>query len=92
MEWVGGIESLRDNDTCGVVGLRLGYEELGYLPNVLLAARATTSCLLYQIAAPSAAAFLLPWRINDSVEQLLQHNEEYDSRRFINSNDLDALV
>ena len=48
------------NDTCGIVGLQLGSDEQGHPPNVLLAARATTRCLIHQIAAPSAAAFLLP--------------------------------
>ncbi len=59
MDWVLGIETSLDNDTCGVVGLQLGYDEQGHPPNVLLSARATTSCLINQIAAPSAAAFLL---------------------------------
>ena len=49
-------------DTCRVVGLRLGYDEQGNPPNVLLAARAKTNCLIDQIAVPSAAAFLLPCR------------------------------
>ena len=62
MDWVLGIETLRGNDTYGVVGLQLGYDEQGHPPNVLLAARATMSCLINQIAAPSAAAFLLPCR------------------------------
>ena len=57
-----GIKRSPYNDACGIVGLQLGYEEQGHPPNVLLAARATTSCLINQIAAPSAAAFLLPWR------------------------------
>ena len=38
------------------------YDGQGHAPNVVLAARATTSFLMYQIAAPSAAAFLLPWQ------------------------------
>ncbi len=62
MDWIVRLERSADTDTCGVVGLRLGYDEQGHPPNVLLTARATTSCLLYQIAAPSAAAFWLPWR------------------------------
>ena len=62
MDWVLGIETSLDNDTYGVVGLYPGYDEQVHPPNVLLAARATTSCLIYQIAAPSAAAFLLPCR------------------------------
>ena len=62
MDWVARIETSLDRDTCGVVGLRVGYDEKGHPPNVLLAARAMTSCLIYQIAAPSAAAFLLPCR------------------------------
>ena len=62
MDWVLGIEMLADNDTCGVVGPQLGYDEQDHPPNVLLTARATTSCLIYQIAAPSAAAFVLPCR------------------------------
>ena len=89
MDWVLGIENLPEYDTCRVVSLHLGYEQ-GYPPNVLLAARATTSCLIYQIAAPSAAAFLLSCR--GSVEQSLQHNEECGSRRLVNSNHLDAHV
>ena len=60
MDWVLAIETLLDNDTCGVIGLQLGYDEQGHPPNVLLTARATTNCLIDQIAAPSAAAFLLP--------------------------------
>ena len=60
MDWVVGIEMSPDRDTCGVVGLWPGDDEQGHPPNVLLAARATTSCLIYQIAVPSAAAFLLP--------------------------------
>ena len=62
MDWVLAIETLLDDDTCGVIGLQLGYDEYEHLPKVLLAARATTSCLIAQIAAPSAAAFLLPCR------------------------------
>jgi len=62
MDWVLGIETSPDNDTCRVVGLQLGYEEQENPPNVLLAARAATSCLINQIAAPSAAAFLLSCR------------------------------
>ena len=62
MEWIVGIESSPERDTYGVVGLQLGHDEQGHPPNVLLAARATTSCLIYQIAVPSAAAFLLPCR------------------------------
>ena len=62
VDWAVGIKTSPDRDTCGVVGPRLGFDDQGHAPNVLLAARATTSCLLYQIAAPSAAAFLLPWR------------------------------
>ena len=62
VDWVAGIETSADRDTCWVVGPRLGYDEQGYPPNVLLAARATTNCLVYQIAAPSAAAFLLQWQ------------------------------
>ena len=62
MDWVLGIEILPDNETCGILSLQLRYDEQGHPPNVLLAARATTSCLTYQIAAPSAAAFLLPYR------------------------------
>ena len=57
--WVLGIETSPFMGTCGVVGLRLGYDEQGHPPNVLRAARDTTSCLIDQIAAPSAAAFLL---------------------------------
>ena len=62
MDWVLGIERSHDRGTCGTIGLQLGHDEQGHPPNVLLAARATTSCLIYQIAAPSAAAFLLPYR------------------------------
>ena len=62
MDWVLGIEIFPNSDTCGIVGLQPGYDEQRHPPNVLLAARATTRCLIYQIAAPSAAGFLLPWR------------------------------
>ena len=57
MDWVRGIEILPDNDTWWVVGEKLRYDEQGHPPNVLLAARATTSCFINQIEAPSAAAF-----------------------------------
>ncbi len=59
VDWVVGVKPSPERYPCGVVGLRLGYDEQGHPPNVLLAARATTSCLIYQIAVPSAAAFLL---------------------------------
>ena len=63
MGWVLGIEIFINIGTCAVVGLQaLEYDEQDHPPNVLLAARATTSCLINQIAAPSAAAFLLPCR------------------------------
>ena len=62
VNWVLGIETSPLTDTCGFVGLWLGYDEQIHPPNVLLAARAATSCLIHQIAAPSAAAFLLPRR------------------------------
>ena len=88
-----GFEQSPDTNTCGVVGLWLGYDEQGHSPNVLLAARATTNCLLYQIAAPSAAAFLLRAEVNGSAEQFLQHMQRKRfSRRLINSNDLDIFV
>ena len=67
MDWVLGIERSPNNDTCGTVGLQPRYDEQGHPPKVLLAARATTSCLMYQIAAPSAAAFLLRGEVNESV-------------------------
>jgi len=57
-----GIERSHAIGTCGTVGVGPGRDEQGHPPNVDLTARATTSCLLYQIAAPSAAAFLLPCR------------------------------
>ena len=62
MDWVPGIEIFPKFDACGIVGLQPWYDEQGHPPNVLLAARATTRCLIHQIAAPSAAGFLLPWR------------------------------
>ena len=62
MDWVLGIIRSPDDGTCGAVGLQMGYDEQGYPPNVVLTARATTSCLIHQIAVPSAAAFLLPWQ------------------------------
>ena len=92
MDWIFRIERPHDRDTCGAVGLQLGYDEQGHLPNVLLAARATTSCLTYQIAAPSAAAFLLRGEVNESVEHFLPHIEEFCLRRLVNSNYLDAFV
>ena len=36
--------------------------------------------------------FAIVCEVNGSVEQSLQHNEEFGSRRLVNSNDLDALV
>ena len=53
----------------------MGYDEKGHLPNVLLAARDMTNCLIDHIAVPSAAAFLLRAEVNESVEQCLQHNK-----------------
>ena len=92
MDWVLGIERLRLIGTCGVIDLRLGYDEQGHPPSVLLIARATTSCLIDQSAAPSAAAFLLPCQGYESAEEFLQHNESLCSRRFVNYNDLDAFL
>ena len=62
VDWVRGIVIFRYNGTYGVVGLQLGYDEQSHPPNVLLAARSTTSRLIHQIAVPFAAAFLLPGR------------------------------
>src|SRR5258706_5745154 len=93
MDWVLGIESSFDNDTCvWVVGLQPGYDEQGHPPNVLLAARATTSCSITRIAAPSTAAFLLSCGGQRVSRAILRYNEEHGSRRLVNSNDLDALV
>ena len=90
--WVLGIERSPFMDTWGAVGLRLGYDEQGHSPNVLLAARETTSCLIDQIAAPSAAAFLLPVPKLRVSRAIFATQRKTCSRRLVNSNDLDALV
>ena len=92
VDWVLGIERYRKNETCEVVGMRLGYDKQGNPPNVLLVARATTDCSINLITVPLPLLFCSCPKVNESVEQFLQHNKVFRSRRLVNRNDLDACV
>ena len=92
VDWVIGIENLRDIGTWESLACDWGMTNRD-THQTCFSQHVQRPVVYYtKLQHPLRLPFCYRGEINESVEQFLQHNEEFGSRRLINSNDLDALV
>ena len=92
VDWVIWIENSPDSDTWGLLACDWGTTSRDTHQTCFSQHVQPPAAYYTRLRHPLLQPFCYRGEVDESVEQILQHSEEFVSRRLINSNNLDALV